>query len=97
MFDFYCSDLKPANLLLRSVDALLLTDFGSAVECPIRISDAFQRRSMLDEAAELCTMPYRAPELFTCDTGTVLDVSVDIWVCVLFFGLGKKPFVGLTF
>lgn len=35
---------------------LQLIDFGSAMECPIRIEDAQQSRRMLDEAAELCTM-----------------------------------------
>lgn len=33
-----------------------------------------------DEAAELCSMPYRAPELFVCAVGSVIDQSVDIWV-----------------
>ncbi|KAI1729338.1 protein kinase domain-containing protein [Ditylenchus destructor] len=79
-------DLKPANLLFRDEDLILLTDFGSAIECPIRIENGRQSRIMLDEAAELCTMPYRAPELFTCETGTVVDQSVDIWSlgCVLY-------------
>lgn len=35
---------------------------------------------MLDEASEMSTMPYRAPELFTCEIGTIIDQSVDIWV-----------------
>lgn len=70
-------------MLLQSEDHILLTDFGSATECPIYIDNAKQSRLMLDEASELCTMPYRAPELFTCETGTVVDQSVDIWVILL--------------
>uniref|UniRef100_A0A915CTG5 Protein kinase domain-containing protein n=1 Tax=Ditylenchus dipsaci TaxID=166011 RepID=A0A915CTG5_9BILA len=79
-------DLKPANLLFRDENCLLLTDFGSAIECPVRIENGKQSRIMLDEAAELCTMPYRAPELFTCEAGTVVDEKVDIWSlgCVLY-------------
>lgn len=33
-----------------------------------------------DIAAEHCTMPYRAPELFDVKTGVELDEKVDIWV-----------------
>lgn len=36
---------------------------------------------MLDESAEVATMTYRAPELFTCEIGTIIDQSIDIWVC----------------
>lgn len=35
---------------------------------------------MLDESAEVATMTYRAPELFTCEIGTIIDQSIDIWV-----------------
>lgn len=72
--------MKPANLLLQEENFILLTDFGSACYCPIQIENGQQSRKLLDEAAELCTMPYRAPELYTCETGTVVDQSVDIWV-----------------
>lgn len=66
--------------MLQSENHVLLTDFGSAVECPIHIVESKQSQLMLDEASEICTMPYRAPELFTCATGTTIDHSVDIWV-----------------
>lgn len=73
-------DVKPANLLLKSMDHLVLTDFGSAVMVPVEISNASESLTLNDEHAELCTMPYRAPELFTCEVGSVYDDSVDTWV-----------------
>ncbi|KAL3116148.1 hypothetical protein niasHT_007448 [Heterodera trifolii] len=78
-------DLKPANLMFSDPQTLQLIDFGSATECPLRILDARDSRHILDEAAELCTMPYRAPELFTCEIEAVISESVDIWSlgCVL--------------
>lgn len=46
-------------------------------------------------AAEKCTMPYRAPELFDVKTNTVLDEKVDIWSlgCTLYaMAYGHSPF-----
>lgn len=79
-------DLKPANLMYRDEKRLQLIDFGSATECPLRIGDSRESRRMLDEAAELCTMPYRAPELFVCEVGAEIGPAVDIWSlgCVLY-------------
>ena len=31
-------------------------------------------------AAERCTMPYRAPELFNVESDAVITEKVDIWV-----------------
>uniref|UniRef100_A0A914M0E7 non-specific serine/threonine protein kinase n=1 Tax=Meloidogyne incognita TaxID=6306 RepID=A0A914M0E7_MELIC len=73
-------DLKPGNLMFyQDFYTLQLIDFGSAMECPLIISDALTSRKMLDEAGQYCTMPYRAPELFTCEVGMEIDESVDIW------------------
>lgn len=36
--------------------------------------------TMQDLAAERCTMPYRAPELFTVKLHSIVDEKVDIWV-----------------
>lgn len=78
-------DIKPANFLFDANDSVLLIDFGSVTQCPIHIGDARQSQIMLDEVAELCSMPYRAPELFTCEIGSTIDQSIDIWVCLLIF------------
>ena len=37
-----------------------------------------------DLAAERCSMPYRAPELFNVDTYGTIDERVDIWVSLHF-------------
>ena len=55
-------------------------DFGSSG--PLRIEAKTSRDAQLiqDEAAEHCSMPYRAPELFHVSTGDIIDQSIDIWV-----------------
>nr|CRZ22615.1 Bm8678 [Brugia malayi] len=79
-------DIKPANVLLSDDDRPILMDFGSCFSCPIIINDGKDSRMQLDEAGELCSMPYRAPELFVCEVGSIIDQSVDIWSlgCLLF-------------
>uniref|UniRef100_A0A915NYT9 non-specific serine/threonine protein kinase n=1 Tax=Meloidogyne floridensis TaxID=298350 RepID=A0A915NYT9_9BILA len=76
----YLHSAKPAIAhRFKYFYTLQLIDFGSAMECPLIISDALTSRKMLDEAGQYCTMPYRAPELFTCEVGMEIDESVDIW------------------
>ncbi|MFH4973494.1 hypothetical protein AB6A40_000203 [Gnathostoma spinigerum] len=79
-------DLKPGNILMSDDDRPLLMDFGSCFDCPVLIKDSQQSRFQLDEAGELCSMPYRAPELFVCEIGSVIDQSIDIWAlgCILY-------------
>ncbi|CAD5217537.1 unnamed protein product [Bursaphelenchus okinawaensis] len=79
-------DVKPANCLRRQENHIVLTDFGSAVMVPVEVDSPKRSQELKDEAAELCTMPYRAPELFNCDVGTVYDHKVDVWSagCVLY-------------
>ncbi|KAI6240105.1 Protein kinase domain-containing protein [Aphelenchoides fujianensis] len=78
-------DVKPANLLRKTEKHLVLTDFGSVVVVPVEVTNHSEHLATKDEAAELCTMPYRAPELFTCDVGMRYDERVDTWSagCVL--------------
>ncbi|VDN40640.1 unnamed protein product [Gongylonema pulchrum] len=72
--------------MLSDDDRPVLMDFGSCFVCPILITDGRESRIQLDEAGELCSMPYRAPELFVCEVGSKIDQSVDIWSlgCLLF-------------
>ncbi|VDM43164.1 unnamed protein product [Toxocara canis] len=80
-------DLKPGNILLSEDDRPVLMDFGSCCECPLFIETSKQSKfQLINEAAELCSMPYRAPELFVCAIGSVIDQSIDIWSlgCLLY-------------
>jgi serine/threonine kinase 16 len=73
----------------------ILMDFGSACAARIKIDTRQEALQQQDLAAEQCTMPYRAPELFDVKTGTLLDEKVDIWSlgCTLFaMAYGQSPF-----
>lgn len=73
----------------------ILMDLGSLAPSPTAITSRKLAIAVQDEAAEHCTMPYRAPELFDVKTGSIIDTKVDIWSlgCTLYACLvGKSPF-----
>lgn len=73
----------------------ILMDLGSVAPSPIPVTSQSVALQIQETAAEHSTMPYRAPELFDVQTGTVVDTKVDIWSlgCTLFACLvGKSPF-----
>lgn len=73
----------------------ILMDLGSVAPSPIPVTSQSIALQIQDTAAEHSTMPYRAPELFDVQTGTVVDTKTDIWSmgCTLFACLvGKSPF-----
>lgn len=75
--------------------APILMDLGSIAPSPIAITSSSLAIQTQDTAAEHSTMPYRAPELFDVQTGTVIDTKVDVWSlgCTLYACLiGKSPF-----
>jgi len=55
---------------------------GSAAEARVSVESGRQARAVQDIAEERCSMPYRAPELFNVEPGTVIDERTDIWVGV---------------
>ncbi|KWU43879.1 Pkinase-domain-containing protein [Rhodotorula sp. JG-1b] len=89
-------DIKPANIMLADDNSTpILMDFGSALPARIPIPDRRVALLQQDLAAEHCSMPFRAPELFDVKTGVTLTEAVDIWSlgCTLFaMAYGTSPF-----
>lgn len=80
-------DIKPANVLIADDGQTpVLMDFGSMARARVKIQTRQQALHEQDLAAEHCSMPYRAPELFDVKTGSTLDEKVDIWVSTFFLG-----------
>lgn len=78
-FEFAHLDIKPANIL-KSGDTIKMIDFGSATKMPIEIKTSADHHRHKEDAEELCSMMYRAPELFNCEIGSTLTTAVDVWV-----------------
>lgn len=89
-------DIKPANIMLSgSANTPILMDLGSCTRARLTLSTRKDALELQDLAAEHCTLPYRAPELFDVATGSSVDERVDIWSlgCTLFALMyGTSPF-----
>lgn len=79
-------DIKPANIMLDNSGRPVLMDLGSAARARITPATRQAALQLQDLAAEHCTLPYRAPELFYVKTDETIDERVDIWSlgCTLF-------------
>ena len=72
-------DIKPHNVMLTDDNTPVLMDFGSVGPARHMITTPSEARALQDEAAERCTMPYRAPELFNVEVDSIVDEKIDMW------------------
>lgn len=73
-------DLKTSNVCLDDNFNPILMDLGSTAPAKVQICGAQDAQKLQDTAAERCSMPYRAPELFNVESYCVIDERTDIWV-----------------
>eukprot|EP00897_Mesotaenium_endlicherianum_P004543 jgi/Mesen1/4116/ME000216S03371 len=93
------NDIKPANVLVTRkggahVSAVIM-DFGSTRAARHNIQSRSAALELQEWAAQHCTAPYRAPELWDCPSQVEIDERVDIWALgCTFFALmyGQNPF-----
>ncbi|CAN6446759.1 unnamed protein product [Victoria cruziana] len=93
------NDIKPGNVLIthRKGEAPLsvLMDFGSAAPARREVRSRSEALQLQEWAAEHCSAPYRAPELWDCPSYTDIDERTDIWSlgCTIFAIMyGESPF-----
>lgn len=60
-------------------------DLGSMDKAVVHATNSREAQRLQDDAAERCTMPYRAPELFNVQTDDTITETTDIWVPVYIF------------
>lgn len=54
---------------------------GSVALARVKVCGNQAAQSLQELAAERCSMPYRAPELFNVESYCMVDERTDIWVC----------------
>jgi serine/threonine kinase 16 len=77
----------------------VLMDLGSVAPARLHVATRKDALVLQEHAAEHCTAPYRAPELFEVSAGMDIDERTDVWSlgCTLFamsYGHGQSPFDG---
>lgn len=93
------NDVKPGNVLItwrKSQPPLaVLMDFGSAAPAKREVRSRSEALKVQEWAAEHCSAPYRAPELWDCASNSDIDERTDIWSlgCTLYAIMyGVSPF-----
>lgn len=76
-------DLKPGNVLLAPNERVVIMDLGSAAPARLEVSNYNAAQRLQDDAAERCSITYRAPELFNITSPCSIDERTDIWVTSL--------------
>ncbi|ORX74348.1 kinase-like protein [Linderina pennispora] len=88
-------DIKLANVMLADDMTPILMDFGSLAPARFRAETRTDALRIQDDAAENCSLPYRAPELFDVQRGAEFDERTDVWSlgCLLFaLAFNRTPF-----
>ncbi|XP_078443765.1 serine/threonine protein kinase 3 [Wolffia australiana] len=93
------NDVKSGNVLIthqkdRPPIAILM-DFGSARPAKKQIRTRSEALQLQEWAAEHCSAPFRAPELWDCPSHADIDERTDIWSlgCTLYATMyGESPF-----
>ncbi|CAN1840094.1 Serine/threonine-protein kinase 16 [Linum perenne] len=93
------NDVKPGNVLLThrkgQAPIAILMDFGSARPARKQIRSRTEALRLQEWAAEHCSAPIRAPELWDCPSHADIDERTDIWSlgCTLYAIMyGVSPF-----
>ncbi|CAA7407732.1 unnamed protein product [Spirodela intermedia] len=93
------NDVKPGNILVTNQKGrpplAILMDFGSATPAKKEIRSRSEALQLQEWAAEHCSAPFRAPELWDCPSHADIDERTDIWSlgCTLYATMyGVSPF-----
>jgi len=77
------NDVKPGNVLIThrkgQPPLVILMDFGSTTPARKEIRSRSEALQLQEWAAEHCSAPFRAPELWDCPSYTDIDERTDIW------------------